>query len=103
MKKIIASLAAGIALGTGTAVVVAPAAQAADTPGCVSQKEFRQAKKGMKAKKVHAIFDTKGKRDAISHAGGYTFEIRSYRACSRFGAVSVGYENGKLSTKSAVF
>jgi len=57
----------------------------------------------MPAEGVHGIFDTKGTRDVISHAGGYTFEIRSYKACSPFGSVSVGYENGKLSTKSAVF
>ena len=62
MKKHLAALAATAAVVGGT-IVITPAAQAADTPGCVSQKEFRQVKKRMTITKVHSIFDTKGKRD----------------------------------------
>ena len=102
MKHKIAAAAVAATMITGTTLVLgAPAAEA--KPGCVTQAEFKKAKKGMKLKRVHGIFDTKGRRAAISHAGGYTFEIRSYKTCSPFGAVSVGYENGKLSNKSAVF
>ena len=101
MKRITAAAIVATVL-TGTTVILGASAAEAN-PGCVTQAEFKKAKKGMKVKRVHGIFDTKGRRDVISHAGGYTFEIRSYKTCSPFGAVSVGYENGKLSTKSAVF
>ena len=69
----------------------------------MTQSEFAKAKKGMTVSKVHGLFDTKGKREAVSVAGGYRFEIRGYEACSTYGFVSVGFENGKLSSKSAVF
>lgn len=102
MKHRIPGVVAAVALIAGTGVTLAPAAQA-DTKGCVTQKEFRQVKKGMTKRKVARIFDTKGTQDAISSAGGYTFEIRSYRACTQFGAVSIGFANGKLDVKSAIF
>lgn len=103
MTKLIVTTLAAAALTTGTLTAAAPANAAPDTPGCVSQQEFAKVKKGMSAAKVHGIFDSKGKRDAISSGGGFTFEIRSYKTCTPYGAVAIGYENGKLSNKTAVF
>lgn len=102
MKKLIAGGLLAMATTT-TLGLAAPTAEAADTPGCVSQKEFKQVKKGMSKKAVARIFDTKGKREVISKGGGYTFEIRSYKTCAQFGAVSIGFSNGKLDNKSGIF
>src|SRR5688572_3955510 len=87
-------LAVGVTLGTAM-----PAS--ADTPGCVTRKEYRAVTKGMSKSAVHAKFDTAGKRQAIATTSGYTVEIRSYRTCSPYSAVSISYENGRLSAKSA--
>ena len=64
--------------------------------------------RGDTKKKVHRVFDTDGRRDAISQGGGYAYEVRSYKSCTQFGAVSVGFEKEgggtwKLSSKSAVW
>jgi hypothetical protein len=88
-------------------VAVAPVALA-DTPGCVTHSEYRHVHKGMKKTRVHRIFDTIGHRDAIAHSGGYTSEIRSYKTCSPYSAVSIAYDAGpneplRLSAKSAVW
>lgn len=58
--------------------------------------------------KVHKIFGTDGKREAISTAGGYASEVRSYNSCTAFGAVSIAFSKNpggsfKLSAKSAVW
>ena len=95
------------ALTTAT-LVVAPPAEAADTPTCVTRAEYRAVSRGMTKARVHQIFDIAGHRDAISWAGGYGAEIRSYRPCSRYSAVSIAYEKRpggvwRLSAKSAVW
>ncbi len=107
MHKIVrltASGAAGLALALGSLVVAtSPAAAAQDTPRCVTKKEYRKVHKGMTKKRVHRIFDTRGRRDAFAQSGGHTAEIRSYRTCSRFSAVSISYGDGRLDGKSAVW
>ena len=100
MKKLILATLSSLAVLTA---LLSPSPAAHASPGCVTQKEFQQVKKGFKKKRVHNIFDTAGKRQDISKGGGVTFEIRSYRACTQFGAVSIGFQNGKLQSKSAVF
>lgn len=86
----------------GFAAATTPAA-AKGSPGCVTSKEFAKVKKGTSKAKVAKIFETKGKREVISRAGGYVMEVRSYDACTQFGVVSVSFDNGALSAKSAVF
>lgn len=85
------------------AVPTAIAAPAEAATGCVTQREFAKVKKGMAKAKVHRVFGTKGKRDAIARSGGYTSEVRSYRSCAAYGAVAVSFLNGRLAAKSAVF
>ncbi|UPK76196.1 hypothetical protein MU582_06025 [Nocardioidaceae bacterium SCSIO 66511] len=48
-----------------------------DTPKCVSNKEFRRVKRGMKPRRVHRIFDTAGGY-LDGFAGGYA---RGYDRC----------------------
>lgn len=117
MSRHIASLLALAALSLGGVAGAGDAAVAASVPradqaasadarsggGCVARNEFRRVKKGMRKTKVHRIFGTDGRRAAISHGGGYTFEIRNYKSCTAYGAVSVGYTNGKVDSKTAVW
>ena len=97
-RSIIAATSAAILLG-GTVIAAAPAQSA----GCVTPKEFARAKAGMSMSQVHRIFGTKGRESARTEGYGITIVIRDYDACTQFGAVSVLYENGVLSTKSGVF
>lgn len=112
MKKRLAALAATAMLAGGFTLAAPSVAQAdgggdaassARPGGCVTRGEFRRAKKGMTKARVAKVFGTKGKRAAISSGGGYTFEIRSYKTCTPYGAVSIGFENGKLSNKTGIF
>jgi hypothetical protein len=109
MKTNLSSFVAGAALALSAITFAAPASIAASQEAaqiggrCVDQSEFRRARRGMTKAQVARLFDTAGKRDAISSGGGFKFEIRSYKACSRFGAVSIAYNNGRLSNKTAIF
>jgi hypothetical protein len=102
MRKLALAAAATVTAVTAT-LVPATAAQAADTPTCVTRAEYKAVHKGMTKTRVHRIFDISGKRMAIAHSGGFTSEIRSYKTCQKFSAVSIAYDNGKLSAKSAVW
>ncbi len=91
---------------TATTTLILPAS--ADTPDCVTRAEYRKVHRGDSKPRVHRIFDVRGKREAISSSGGYKSEIRSYRTCSRFSAVSIAWEKKpnrpwRLSAKSAVW
>lgn len=101
MNKFVAAAMSAAVAAAPLVVAVSPAA--ADTPGCVTRAEYKAAHKGMGKKKVHSIFDTKGKQLSWASMGGYTSEMRSYKTCSRYSAVTVLYSNGKLDTKSAVW
>jgi hypothetical protein len=73
--------------------------------GCVTKKEFKQAKKGMSKSSIASKFGTNGKRFSFSKFSGYTLEIRSYKTCSPYdyGTVSVSFENGKMSSKTGIW
>ncbi len=96
--KTLAALGLAVAcLGT-----TAPVAYA-DTPRCVTRAEYERVDAGMSKRRVHRIFDTRGRRTAISSSGGATAEVRSYRPCRRHSAVSVAYRSGRVGAKSAVW
>ncbi len=82
--------------------ISAPVAHA-DTPRCVSKAEYERIDKGMAKRRVHRIFDVRGRRTVISRGGGVVVEIRRYRTCRPDSAVSVAYENRRVSGKSAVW
>ena len=89
MKKSLAAIfACALLLGSGAAV--APAS-AQGHHGCVSRSEYRHAHKGMTRHHVHHLFDTAGKRKAISHSGAGTSEVRRYVACHRRHAVLISF------------
>lgn len=76
MKKVLVGLA--VLVVSAVAVAVAPAA--ADTPGCVTKTEYRSVKKSATLAKVKRVFDTAGRRVAIATSDGYGSQIRNYRA-----------------------
>jgi hypothetical protein len=55
-------------------------AQAKGKNSCVTRAEFRRAKRGMIKRRVHRIFDTRGRRTSLSIGGGTRDEYREYRA-----------------------
>ena len=89
MRKTIAAAIATLALaGVGADVALA------DTPGCVTRKEFRRVEKGMRMSRVHAIFDTAGKQAwYMSGSYGYPAEQgREYKPCPAYSHVEVDYK-----------
>ncbi len=96
MHRFLAAIAAAaVALAVATVPVPADAAER-DTRPCVTRGEYRQVKQGMLKTRVHAIFDTQGKRLFINK-GQVTNEGREYRVCGhpRSGGsyVQVQYNN----------
>ena len=79
MRKILCAGLLSAAITTGALVVTATPASA-DTPRCVTHKEYRQVHKGMKKSRVHRIFDIRGEF-ADGAAGGYT---RWYPSCQAY-------------------
>jgi len=94
------SLGGLVALGllVGTAPLPAMA-----SPGCVTQQEFKKIRNGMSKAQVAKLVGTKGKLFSAAGSGSYRFEIRSYKACTEFGAVSIGFMGGKVSSKTGLF
>jgi hypothetical protein len=93
MRKTICALALVV-----TSIGIGVPAAYADSPGCVSQAEFRRVHNGMRQWRVHRIFDTRGR-----HVTGQVVELRSYRACPRNSAVSVSYNHRRVAAKYAVW
>lgn len=91
------------ALAMGVAVVSVPAVAQADTPGCVTKREFRKVHNGMSKTRIHRILDTRGKQSSIFTSGGDRYESREYRSCRApsWSMVSVDYENNRVSGKFA--
>ena len=101
MRQVLCAFALAIACLAGTAA--SPAHAQAEARACVSPGEYRQVHRGMTKRRVHRIFDTRGRRVAFSRDGRFTSEIRRYRGCPRRSAVSVGYGNRRVRSKSAVW
>jgi len=77
MSKILSAVLLSAAITTSTLVVSATPASA-DTPRCVTHREYLQVRKGMTKARVHQIFDIRGEF-AGGFAGGYT---RFYGSCA---------------------
>lgn len=102
----LSGLVVGLFVVAGLTLPAAPAQ--ADTPGCVTRKEYRSVKKGWTKARVDRRFDTSGNRVAIASSGGFKTSVWSYKTCSRFSAVSVSYDKHgtspwRLAAKSAVW
>ena len=73
------------------------------TAGCVSPSEFASAREGMSVSQVSELFGVSGTITAESSGFGTTIVLRDYPACTEFGAVSVVFTDGRLTSKAAVF
>jgi hypothetical protein len=76
LLRSLAAAGAGLVLAVGGIAVTAGSA-AADTPGCVTKKEYRKVHKGMTKMRVHRILDTRG-WFADGAGGGFS---RAYLSC----------------------
>lgn len=101
MKKTITVLSA-FALATSISLFgsVGPANAAS---ACVSQAEFGKIKNGMTIAKVKSLTGTNGTLTSAAGKGSYRVELRSYKACTKYGAVAISYIAGKVSAKSGLF
>ena len=88
------------ALTTAAVLVPVPAAQAA---GCISRAEYRTVHKGDSKATVARKAGIAGTRQVFSTSGGYTFEVRAYKTCTPFSVVTMGFDNGRMSNKFAVW
>jgi hypothetical protein len=106
-----ASLISVLALAAGL-FFVSPTPAHADTRGYVSKSEFRRVHKGMKIKRVHRIFDTRGRQTAYydgykcgTKYGWCPEQDREYRTRSKWGYVDIGFKRvrgaWRLSSKHA--
>jgi hypothetical protein len=98
VRSVAAAVAVAV-LGLCLSVAAPPAAAG----GCVTPSEFARARTGMTSAQVARVFGTYGRVATKSSGYGTTIIIRDYKACTQFGAVSVLFTNGRLTTKSSVF
>ncbi len=96
MKKFLISTVIGLAAAT---MAIGPAH--ADT--CVSAKEFSKIKNGMTEAQVKKLTGTNGTVSASAGSGKYKVVLRSYKTCTKFGAVSISFMGGKAQSKAGVF
>ncbi len=99
MNKSMRSIAASMALAAGLLAPLALASPAeANTPGCVTLKEFRGAEKGWNIDRVHNRFDDRGR---LSFKSG-PYKDREYRPCKKPGSsyMSVSYFKNRLDSKT---
>lgn len=94
MNRLVAATAA-LALSLGTigavdlsAAGAAHAVHAKKKAGCVTHKEFRRIKKGMRRHKVERIFGDHKSWGVSGGAGGY---VLSYQSCDKQHAAFVEY------------
>ncbi len=81
-----------LAAAIAAALALAGVAQA-DTPGCVTKREYRHVHKNDSIRRVHRIFDTRGWLQEKGTSGGYPAKLRFYKACpsAPYSTVAVGY------------
>ena len=100
MKRIAVAVACAFALAVvaGTVGSVQPAR--ADTPKCVTRKEFRRVSIGMTKRRVQRIFDWPGIRVSWWHSKGKFWEERIYVECGGGGVVIIDYKSGRVFKKA---
>ena len=104
--RIIATIVATFAF-LGGSMLIAPSASA-DTEGCVTRREVSNIHKGWKMKRVHRLFDVKGRVSSVDTGFGRPTMTRAYDPCPRFSFIDVTYKKRRsgvwrVSSKSAFF
>jgi len=96
LKKTVLAVLLSMTFAIG---LVAPA----HADSCVSSAEFARLRNGMTESQVKSLTGTNGTVATAAGSGRYRIVIRSYKACTRFGAVSLGFMGGKMNSKSGIF
>ena len=98
-----------LAASLGLVALGLPLAAVADTPKCVTKKEYRAADVGWKLSRVHGRFDTSGEQvsyyEGDPGTGAPERQTRAYQRCNGDAEVHVDYtradgEPWRLSYKS---
>lgn len=106
ITRTLAATASGLALAFGGLIVTAVPASA-DTPNYVSKAEFRRVHKGMTMRRVHRIFDVRGKQTYYDSASPWwpAEQWREYSGRSRWSYIEVDYKKRRgvwrVSSKNA--
>ena len=96
LKKIFLCSLVSLTLAIG---FVAPA----HADSCVSSAEFGKIRNGMTEAQVKSLTGTGGTVVTAAGSGKYRIVIRNYKACTKYGAVSMGFMGGKLNSKTGIF
>jgi hypothetical protein len=75
----------------------------AHADSCVSSSEFGKLRNGMTEAQVKSLTGTNGTVVTAAGSGKYRIVIKSYKACTKYGAVSLGFMGGKMNSKSGIF
>lgn len=75
----------------------------AHADSCVSSSEFGKLRNGMTEAQVKSLTGTNGTVVTAAGSGAYRIVIKSYKACTKYGAVSLGFMGGKMNSKSGIF
>ena len=89
VRRVATILATALLVPVGAVALAGPTY--AGTPGCVTKAEFRDAPKGMRMKRVHAIFDTNG-RFLDGGAGGFARRYSFCESAARTSNFTIVYE-----------
>ena len=63
------------------------------TPGCATEHEYRQVERGWSRRRVHRLFDTRGRPT-------FGKETRNYELCEPYGIVQVRYDDDRVVEKA---
>ena len=101
MKRITVAVACAFALAVIAATIGSVQPARADTPGCVTRKEFKRVSIGMLKRRVHRIFDTSGIRVSWYYdSKGRFWERRIYDECKGVGEVIIDYKSRHVFQKA---
>ena len=88
-SRITASALAVVLVTAGTAVIESAPAWASN--GCAKKADYRKVHKGQTLAKVARELHSNGHKQGGAHSGGYRDQIRSYKACSQYSYISIGF------------
>jgi hypothetical protein len=81
-----------VVAATGLLAVLAFAPSAlADTPDCVTRAEYRAVHTEDSIRRVHRVFDIRGRRLWIDGEGDYKTQKRRYRTCRAHSSVTLWF------------
>jgi hypothetical protein len=95
---LVKSTCVAVAVAAATALVLAPSAPSAAASAkaqrgshCATRAEYKRVHHGQTKARVAHILHSTGHREGKSSSGGYRDEIRSYKTCSAYSAITISF------------